>query len=169
MTITLSTVETAVRTDLFDTGATRWTNSDIDRAIDKALDRYTAYAPNIVFIDMATQAYQRTYPYPTSWNTSYPLLWIEKILYPLQVYGSQFSPPSSAPSAARAAGSGLSIGTYQYLVTYLSQGGETTQGSSVSVTTTSGNQQVSLTNIPTAPSSTTLPGIATNNVIGRNI
>jgi hypothetical protein len=39
----------------------------------------------------------------------------------------------------------------------------------VSVTTTSNNQNVNLTNIPLAPSSTILPGIATNNVIGRNI
>ncbi len=169
MPVTLATVEQAVLRDLFDTGNARWSTADVDRAIDKALDRYTQYAPNIVFVDMAAQAYQRTYPYPTSWNAAYPLLWIEKILYPLQSYGSQFSAPSSAPSAARAAGTSLSVGTYQYLVTYLSQGGETTAGPSVSVTTTSNNQNVNLTNIPIAPSSTILPGIATNQVIGRNI
>src|SRR5260370_41286633 len=83
MTITLSAVETATRTDLFDTGATRWANADIDRAIDKAVDRYSAYYPNISFVDMQMEPYQRTYPYPTSWNASYPVLWLEKILYPL--------------------------------------------------------------------------------------
>ncbi len=76
----LSDVEGYVRQDLFDTGATRWSNSDIDRAIDKAVDRYTAYSPNIVFVDMQMQPYQRTYPYPQSWNFAYPVLWIEKIL-----------------------------------------------------------------------------------------
>jgi hypothetical protein len=169
MTITLATVETAVRTDLFDTGATRWQNSDIDRAIDKAVDRYSAYYPQISEVDMQMQPYQRTYPYPSSWNASYPVQWIEKVLYPLQVYGSQFSPPSSAPGATAASGAGLGTGIYQYLVTYLSQGGETTAGPTVSVTTTSGHNQVNLSSIPLAPSSTILPGIATNQVIGRNI
>ncbi|MBE3561066.1 MAG: hypothetical protein IMW89_17865, partial [Ktedonobacteraceae bacterium] len=77
----LSDVETLVRQDLFDTGATRWTNSDIDRAIDKAVDRYSLYYPNIAFADIQAQPYQRTYPYPQSWNPAYPVLWIEKILY----------------------------------------------------------------------------------------
>src|SRR5438445_1830285 len=148
MPITLSTVETAVRADLFDTGATRWANTDIDRAIDKAVDRYSAYYPNISEVDMQMQPYQRTYPYPTSWNASYPVLWIEKVLYPLQVFGSYFNAPSAAPSAAKVSGSGLSVGTYQYLCTYLTQGGETPAGPAVSVATSSGSQQVSLTNIP---------------------
>jgi len=169
MSYTLSNMETYVLRDLFDTGNARWVTADVDRALDKAIDRYSMYYPNVVFIDMQAQPYQRTYPYPTSWNASYPVMWIEKVLFPLQVYGSQFAAPTTAPSAARAAGSGLRSGVYQYLVTYLTQGGETTAGPSVSVTTTGGNDQVALTNIPIAPNSTILPGIATNNPIGRNI
>lgn len=169
MSYTLSQMEGYTLRDLFDTGNTYWQTADVDRALDKSLDRYSEYYPNIGEVDMQMQPYQRTYPYPQSWNSSYPVLWIEKILYPLQTYGSQFSPPSSAPSAAKASGSGLSSGVYQYLVTFLTQGGETTAGPSVSVTTTSGNDQVNLTNIPLAPSSTILPGIATNTPIGRNI
>ncbi len=165
----LSDIETMVRQDLFDPNAARWANSDIDRAIDKAVDRYSQYYPNIVFADMQMAAYQRTYPYPTSWNASYPVLWIEKILYPLQVYGSAYAAPTSAPAAARSAGSGLGVGIYQYLVTYITQGGETPAGPASSVTTTSGNQQVSLSNIPIAPSQLPQPAIATNNVIGRGI
>jgi hypothetical protein len=165
----LSDIETMTRQDLFDTGATRWQTSDIDRAIDKAVDRYTAYCPNIVFVDMHVQPYQRTYPYPQSWNSAYPVLWIEKILYPLQVYGSQYLPPIAAPALATAAGAGLGIGTYQYLTTFLTQGGETPAGPSASVTTGSGNQQVALSNIPLAPSQAAQSGIATNTVIGRNI
>ena len=169
MVLTLSAMEGYVLQDLFDTGNARWQTTDIDRAIDKAVDRYSAYYPNISQCDMSMEPYQRTYPYPQSWNANYPVMWIEKILYPLQVYGSQFSPPISSPVAAPASGSGLSSGVYKYLVTFLTQGGETTAGPSVSVTTTSGNDQVSLTNIPCAPSSTILPGIATNTPIGRNI
>lgn len=169
MSLTLSSLTTLVLQDLFDTTNARWQNSDIQRAIDKALDRYSAYYPNIVFADMQSAPYQRTYPYPTSWNASYPVQWIEKILYPLQTYGSQFAAPTSAPSATRAAGSGLGTGVYQYLITFLTQGGETTQGPAVSVTTTSGNQQVALSSIPLAPSSTILPSIATNTPIGRTI
>lgn len=165
----LSDVETMTRQDLFDPGASRWQTSDIDRAIDKAVDRYSNYYPNIVFADMQMQPYQRTYPYPTPWNASYPVLWVEKILYPLQVYGTYYAVPSSAPSAARTAGAGLSVGTYQYLTTYLTQGGETTAGSSVSVTTNGGNQQVNLTNLPISNNQTATPGVATNNVIGRAI
>jgi len=162
-------IETMARQDLFDTGATRWQTSDIDRAIDKAVDRYTAYAPNIVFIDYQMQPYQRTYPYPPSWNPAYPVLWIEKIFYPLQVYGTQFLPPTVAPSLAVAAGTGLGIGVYQYLVTFLTQGGETPVGPAASITTSSGNQRVNLSNIAVAPSQPQQPGVATNNVIGRNI
>lgn len=167
----LSDLETMVRQDLFDPsgGTPRWTNSDIDRALDKAVDRYTQYYPNIAFTDMSTQPYQRTYPYPTSWNTSYPPMWIERILYPLQTYGSYFTPPSAGPSAAAVAGAGLGIGVYGYAVTFLSQGGETTPSPTTNVTTTSGNQKVNLSNIPLGPAVTSVPGVAVNNVIGRNI
>ncbi len=165
----LSDIETMTRQDLFDTGATRWQTSDIDRAIDKAVDRYSAYYPNVVFCDMQMQPYQRTYPYPQSWNPAYPVLWIEKILYPLQVYGSQYLPPTTAPTLAIVAGTGLGIGVYQYLVTFLTQGGETPAGPAASITTTSGNQKVALSNIPLAPSQPMQPGVATNNIIGRSI
>src|SRR5215471_17491317 len=121
MTITLNTVETAVLRDLFDTGNARWQTADVDRAIDKAVDRYSAYYPNISFVDMQMEPYQRTYPYPSSWNASYPVLWLEKVLYPLQVYGSQYAAPASAPICAASAGAGLSIGSYQYLVTFVTQ------------------------------------------------
>ena len=167
----LSDVEALVRQDLFDPagGSQRWATSDIDRAIDKAVDRYTEYYPNIAWADMATEPYQRTYPYPTSWNPNYPVLWIERVLFPLQVYGSYFAQPGSGMAAAPASGAGLSVGAYQYAVTFLSQGGETTPSPPVSVTTTAGNQKVNLSLIPLGPSQPATPGIATNTVIGRNI
>ncbi|HZU69963.1 MAG TPA: hypothetical protein VFA09_22020 [Ktedonobacteraceae bacterium] len=168
----LSDIETAVRQDLFDPAGgpnQRWQNSDIDRAIDKAVDRYSQYYPNIAFADLHTQPFQRTYPYPQSWNSSYPVWWIERILYPLQVYGSYFAPPPAGMTASAVAGSGLGIGSYSYTVTFLSQGGETTPSPLASVTTTSGNQQVNLASIPLGPANTSTPGVATNIVIGRNL
>ncbi len=167
----LSDIEAAVRLDLFDPASAtqRWQLADIDRGIDKAVDRYSAYYPNIAQVDMSTQPYQRTYPYPSSFNANYPVFWIERILYPLQVYGSQFLPPTSGPTLTAIAGSGLGAGIYQYAVSCLSQGGETTPSPGSTVTTTSVNGKVQLTNIPTSPAQPAIPGIATNQVIGRNI
>ena len=168
----LSDIETLVRQDLFDPlgGPTqRWQTSDIDRAIDKAADRYSQYYPNIVYTDMAAQPYQRTYAYPQPWNAGYPVWWIERILYPLQAYGSYFAPPGAGMSAGAVPGTGLGAGVYHYAVAFLSQGGESTPSPVTSVTTSSGSQQVNLSAIPLGPSSTATPGIATNQVIGRNL
>ena len=168
----LADIETAVRQDLFDpagSASQRWANSDIDRAIDKAVDRYSQVYPNIVYSDMATQPYQRTYPYPTSWNTAYPVWWLERILYPLQAYGSQFAAPTTGLTANATSGTALGIGTYQYAVTFLTQGGETPPSPVVTVTTTSGNQALLLSSLPLGPSTPLLPGTATNTIIGRNL
>jgi hypothetical protein len=54
-------------------------------------------------------------------------------------------------------------------VTFLTQGGETTLSPTSVVTTTTGNQRVTLSSIPLAPAAPVLPNIATNNVIGRNL
>ena len=167
----LSDIETAIRQDLFDPPGSnqRWATSDLDRAIDKAVDRYSQYYPNIVYADLSSQPYQRTYPYPTPWNAAYPVWWIERILYPLQAYGSTFAPPPAGMSASPASGSGLGTGIYQYAVTFLTQGGETLTSPLAQVTTTTGNQKVSLLSIPVGPSTTTLPDTATNMIIGRNL
>lgn len=49
----LTDIEAAVRQDLFDpagNNSQRWQNSDIDRAIDKAVDRYSQYYPKAVYL-----------------------------------------------------------------------------------------------------------------------
>ena len=167
----LSDIETAVRQDLFDPAGSnqRWQNSDIDRAIDKAVDRYSQYYPNVAYADMAAQPFQRTYPYPQSWNAIYPVWWIERILFPLQAFGSTFAPPLAGMSATAVVGSGLSVGNYQYAVAFLTPGGETTPSPLVSVSTSSGSQQVNLNNIPAGSTITSTPGVAVNSVIGRNL
>lgn len=64
-------------------------------------------------------------------------------------------PPTSAPSRATAAGSNLGVGVYTYGVTFCCADGETTIGTTGTVTTTSGNTNVVLTNIPLGPVGTT--------------
>jgi hypothetical protein len=64
---------------------------------------------------------------------------------------------AAAPTLALTAGTALGIGTYQYIVTFAdANGGETAgyQSTIASISTTSGNQAVNLTNIPTGPTGT---------------
>jgi|GEM_PF-4429013 len=71
---------------------------------------------------------------------------------------SNFNPisaPSTAATLALVAGSNLGVGVYQYEVTYVMANGETTGGTSASITTTAGNQAVNLTNVPVGPIGTT--------------
>lgn len=168
MSFVLSDIEADVRLDLFDpSGANqRWATADIDRAIDKAVDRYTQYYPNINWVDMNTEPFQRTYPYPTPANPTYPVLWIEKIIEPLQVFGSYFAPPVAGPTLSQGAAGNVN-GTVQYLCTFISQGGETTAGPTTQITVAS--KQINLSNIPIGPPTTATTNIAVNTVIGRNI
>ena len=167
----LSDIEAVLRLDLFDpAGANqRWSQADLDRAIDKAVDRYAQYYPNLVYTDITTQPYQRTYPYPTSWDSAYPVWWLERVLYPLQAYGSTFNAPTVGANAMAVTGTALGVGVYQYAVTLLTQGGESTPSPLSAVTTTTSNQAVHLSAIPLGNNQTTIPGSATNTVIGRNV
>lgn len=60
-----------------------------------------------------------------------------------------------APSAAAAAGAGMGTGAYRYAITFVNAFGETSAGTEATVTTTGGNNQVSLTAIPTGGSTVT--------------
>ncbi len=170
MTFTLTDIENALRLDLFDPAGSneRWAQNDLDRAIDKAVDRYTQYYPNINFADMPAQPFQRTYPYPVPANPAYPVLWIERIISPLQVYGSFFTPPNSGPGLTLQSGTGPGVGQYHYAVSWLSQGGESTPSPISTITTTSGQQQIELA-VPLGPVVAQIPAIAQNVTIGRNL
>jgi hypothetical protein len=75
--------------------------------------------------------------------------------------------PGSAPTAAVVAGSSLGIGAYKYTVTFGDgSGGETIAGPSVTATTTSGNQNVNLSAIPTGATGTTKRNIYRTTVGG---
>ncbi|HET8841811.1 MAG TPA: hypothetical protein VFN35_10105 [Ktedonobacteraceae bacterium] len=164
----LSEIEAAVRLDLFDPAGSsqRWSSADLERAIARAVDRYTRYAPNINWSDMHTRPFQRTYPYPIPANPNYPPLWIERIVYPLQVYGSAFSAPSSGPILEQGSPGNVN-GIVQYALTFLTPGGETTAGPATSISVS--NRQVLLNNIPLGPDAGPTPGTVLNCVIGRNL
>ncbi len=86
-------------------------------------------------------------------NSLATLVWSENSV---DAYGTRTASGSAAPTAPTAtavAGTGLGIGVYQYLVTFLSGNGESFPGTSVSVTTTSGNQKVNVDSIPTSSNS----------------
>ncbi len=159
----LTDLENAVRQDLFDPAGPnqRWQTSDLDRALDKAVERYSAYAPHIVPVDMASVPGQRTYPFPAGMSPASGAWWVERVEYPLLVPGSAIAAPASAPTLAAAAGAGLGVGAYQYAVTFVTASGETTPGPVAGVTTTPGNQQVHLTAIPLGPTGTTSAGVTT--------
>ncbi len=149
----LTDLEAAMRQDLFDpAGANqRWQTSDLDRALDKAVDRYSAYSPRVVVVDMTSVPGQRTYAFPSGMSPASGAWWVEQVEYPLLVPGSALAAPGSSPTLAVAAGAGLGVGVYQYAVTFVTASGETTPGPMAGVTTTSGNQQVNLTSIPLGP------------------
>jgi hypothetical protein len=151
----LTDLENAMRQDLFDPAGSgqRWQTSDLDRALDKAVDRYSAYSPNIVPVDMASVPGQRTYSFPAGMSPASGAWWVERVEYPLLVPGSAVVAPSSSPALAVGAGAGLGIGAYQYAVTFVTASGETPPGPVAGATTTSGNQQVNLTSIPLGPTS----------------
>jgi len=63
--------------------------------------------------------------------------------------------PPTAPTLAPAAGTELEVGTYKYAITFVTANGETSAGTEETVVTTGGNEQVSLSAIPTGPAGTT--------------
>lgn len=70
-------------------------------------------------------------------------------------YSSTTQPAPGAMIAALLQSLGLGIGVYRYAVTFVNGSGETTGGTEITVTTTSGYQGVSLSSIPIGPGGTT--------------
>lgn len=77
--------------------------------------------------------------------------------------------PSAAATAALAAGTTLGIGQYVYVYTYANADGESLQSPTVSITTTSGNQKVNLSNVTTGPTGTTKRNIYRTAVGGGTV
>lgn len=83
--------------------------------------------------------------------------------------GAGIGAPGSAPSGTAATGSGLSVGNYLYKVTFVTSVGETNCGTeSATITTTTGNQHISLTSIPTGIARVTARNIYRTKVGGAS-
>lgn len=63
--------------------------------------------------------------------------------------------PTAAPTGNVISGTGLGIGNYAYVYTFVSPDGESLPSPALSITTTSGNQQVTVNSIATGPTGTT--------------
>lgn len=61
----------------------------------------------------------------------------------------------TAPTLALATGTALGIGAYTYAVAFKMGNGQTVSGTTAAITTTTGNQDVNLSSIPTGPAGTT--------------
>lgn len=72
----------------------------------------------------------------------------------LTLKGVTFTTPT-APTLALAAGSAMGVGSYTYAVSFQMGNGQTLPGATASITTTTGNQEVTLTAIPLGPTGTT--------------
>jgi hypothetical protein len=80
---------------------------------------------------------------------------------------TQAVPTPVAPAGSLAAGTNLGIGAYNYAVSFQSKEGQTVPGTSFPITTTTGNQKVNLTGIPTGPGSTSTTPLTTSRVLYR--
>jgi hypothetical protein len=94
------------------------------------------------------------------WNDYYNLLTGTMTDQPVTVADNVTLKPMGAdpgaPTLTVVAGTGLGVGVYQYGVTLVGpDGGESLLGTTASATTTSGNQQINLSAIPTGPTGTT--------------
>lgn len=89
---------------------------------------------------------------------------------------SAVTAPASAPTAVATTGTTLGVGAYVYAVTYVTGHlrddgtivvvGETTASLTVNVTTTTGNQAVSLTNLPVSAATTVIGKRVYRTVVG---
>lgn len=77
--------------------------------------------------------------------------------------------PTTAPSGTTVSGTALGIGVYQYAYTLVTPGGETAPSPILSLTTTSGNQAVSLSSVPTGAAPTSSRNIYRTAVGGSTL
>ena len=161
---TLAEAVTDLRRDLCDRAQgldsgiePRWSDDDLVRALDRALDEYSFAAPLVGAVMTATLPGARSYAYPPgAW-------WIESVEYPSGLYPPAFVPfeegvtpslgaPTAAPLAATG-GAGPLDGTYAWGVTYFKSGGETVLGPLSAPLTLHGGMAL-LSGIPLGPPGT---------------
>lgn len=134
---TLAEALTRLRQDIFDQAGSspRWQDSDLQRAIDRALDRYSFVAPWVQTALLPAAGGRRLYPVPA--GAGGPAWWVESVEYPAGQYPRRVVPyrelaqPSlGTPPApvAQAPYAGPIAGSYLYRVTFLGVAGESAPG-----------------------------------------
>ena len=161
-TPTIGDALTRLRQDIFDQAgpSPRWQDSDLTRAIDRALDRFSFIQPFVQTCLIAGVGGSRLYALPPSATVFGPGWWIEAVEFPTGFYPRRYVPYQelaqpglgvpAAPTSAIAGPVGLLTGTYRYRVTFVGVAGETMAGpSGASLTLAAG--QATLT-VPLGPS-----------------
>ncbi len=122
------------RTQGLDAGVTpRWSDDDLVRALDRAVDEYSFVAPLVGAVMTTTLPGTRSYAYPPgAW-------WVESVEYPSGLYPPALIPfeegvtpslgiPPTAPATTASGAAGALDGTYAWGVTFFKSGGETLLG-----------------------------------------
>ena len=161
LTPTLSDLMGRVRLDLFDAGQRagdqpRWTDQDLARSLDRAVDRYSTIAPYLKEALLPTTPYSRLYPLPAdAW-------WVDAAEFPYGQWPKWFqpveeklsalvTPPTAASSSAAFSPSGhLSAGTYAWMASFVVPGGGETTAAPIASGVAQANQRAALT-LPLGP------------------
>lgn len=143
---------TNLRTDLSDTDASlyRWQDADLNRAIDKALERYSWANPWLQAIQVQAVAKQICYASPAG------AYFVDKVEYPQGQWPKQFQPflerksplllaPTTAPQVSIAGAGSLSAGDYSWAATYTVPGGGETTASPLTAATSGANGAATIT------------------------
>src|SRR5579884_1923535 len=155
-----------VRTDLFDAGQRageqpRWADSDLQRALDRANDKYSSAAPYLKQILTQTFPGARRYAVPAdAWfvdQVEYPYgawpTWLqpfEELLSPL--ISAPVVSPAAAVSFSNTGNTDLNPGAYSWYVSFVTPGGETTAVLFQTATAAPGSyHQALLSNLPIGP------------------
>lgn len=158
-TPTLGDALVRMRQDIFDQAgpSPRWQDSDLRRAIERALDQYSFAAPWLRTTLVPAVGGCRLYAIPDG-GSGGPVWWVESVEYPTGDYPRRYVPfqeltqPSlglpAAPTAA-ASGAGPLTGLYRYRVSFLGVGGETLSGPSSPPLTLAGGR--ALVTLPLGP------------------
>src|SRR5579872_5720158 len=166
-TLTTTLALANVRSDLNDAEpGSRWTDAQLNRAIDRANERYSRVNPWIRSAILNSIPKCQIYGWPSG------ALWVDRVEYPQGLWPKRFMPflerkssllptpsfttqPNTVtPSVSLAAGGALGNGNYQWAVTYLTPGGGETLPSSLfpspPIAATNG-QEATLFNLPIGP------------------
>src|SRR6185437_10113732 len=149
-----------LRQDIFDQAgpSPRWQDSDLQRAIDRALDQYSFVAPWPRTALIVAVGGSRLYAIPNGGQDG-PTWWVEAVEYPtgqfprLYVPFQEMTQPGlgtpGAPTAAIAGTVGPLTGAYRYRVSFLGVSGETLAGPASPPLTLAGG--LALLSLPLGP------------------